>query len=88
MLESSCILSSGSLDAKKIAGLLTQCWYNPHTKLAVVLNCIELYIFVLSLMWFGVIATFENQRTSTIQSNWSGENMLYTGTVLHKSRVE
>ena len=45
MLESSCILSSGSLDAKKIAGLLTQCWYNAHTKLAVVLNCIELYLF-------------------------------------------
>ena len=45
MLESSCILSSGSLDAKKIAGLLTQCWYNAHTKLAVVLNYIELYLF-------------------------------------------
>ena len=28
-------------------------------------------------MWFGVIATLENQRTSTIQSNWSGENILY-----------
>ena len=39
-------------------------------------------------MWFGVIATLENQRTSTIQSNWSGENILYTGTVLYKSRVE
>ena len=32
-------------------------------------------------MWFGVIATLENQRTSTIQSNWSGKNILYTGTV-------
>ena len=32
-------------------------------------------------MWFGVIATLENQRTSAIQSNWSGENILYTGTV-------
>ena len=28
-------------------------------------------------MWFGVIATLENQQTSTIQSNWSGENILY-----------
>ena len=28
-----------------------------------------------------VIATLENQRTSSIQSNWSGENILYTGTV-------
>ena len=39
-------------------------------------------------MWFGVIATLENQRTSTIQSNWSGENILYTGTVAYCTNQE
>ena len=29
-------------------------------------------------MWFGVIATLKNQRTGTIQSNWNGENILYS----------
>ena len=29
-------------------------------------------------MWFGVIATLKNQRTGTMQSNWNGENILYS----------
>ena len=39
-------------------------------------------------MWFGVIATLENQRTSTIQSNWSGENIQYCTLVQYCTNQE
>ena len=77
MLERSCILSSGSLDAKKIAVLRMYTVLVQHT---CKVGCgFELHgaLFVLSSMWFGVIVILKNQR-GTRQSNWNENNILHS----------